>query len=85
VRVLASFGEIPADVIAARADVAQAVRDKVGRALLAASQDRGNHLLLGDLFGADELRRWQPAGYEALRGAVMDASSAGLLEGQERS
>jgi hypothetical protein len=37
-----------------------------------------------DLFGADEFKRFVSAGYDVLTRAVSDASSNGLLEGEER-
>ena len=83
-RVLASFGEIPGDVIAARVKLGGALRDQVTRALLALSRDRGNQPLLRAAFGADELREFSPSGYDVLTRAVTDASSQGLLEGLER-
>ena len=84
VRVLDAFGPVPGDVIAARVDVDPRVSDKVAQAFIAASRDKGNRLLLRDVFGVDEFRRWAPGGYDELRAAAMAASAQGLLEGEER-
>ena len=79
IRVLATFGAIPGDTIAARIDLAPVLRDKLARALVAASADRSNRLLLRDVFGIDEFRRWVSGGYDALRRATKEATQQGLL------
>ncbi|MDB4937500.1 MAG: Phosphonate transporter phosphate-binding periplasmic component [Labilithrix sp.] len=80
VRVLVRFGAIPGDVVAARTAVPEAKREMLTRALLAMSR-QGQHRLLGEAFGIDELRPWVSAGYDALRRLTEDASKRGLLEG----
>jgi len=84
IRVLATFGAIPADLIAARNDLTSAVRDRLTRAFMAAVKEPKNRLLLRDLFGVDDFRRGPPPGYEEFRDAVMRASADGLLEGEEK-
>lgn len=84
IRVLATFGAIPADVFAARSNVTEALRERVTRALILAAKDGKNQLLLRDLFGVDEFRRGAPPGYDGFRDATMRASDEGLLEGEPR-
>ncbi len=83
-RVVTSFGVIPADVIAARGGLSADRREKLTRALIAASYDKKGNVLVRDIFGVDEFRRWIPASYELLSRAVGDATGEGLLEGQEK-
>jgi phosphonate transport system substrate-binding protein len=85
IRVLATFGAIPGDVMGARVDVPAAIRERFTRALILAAKDADNRLLLRDLFGVDEFRRGAPPGYDEFREATMRASSEGLLEGDEKS
>ncbi|HEY2515139.1 MAG TPA: PhnD/SsuA/transferrin family substrate-binding protein [Polyangiaceae bacterium] len=79
-RVLSTFGMVPNDVVVARADLPQAVREQVVRGLLAICHDVNGGLLVRDLFGVHEFRRWTPASYEALRGVASDALAEGLLD-----
>jgi phosphate/phosphite/phosphonate ABC transporter binding protein len=85
IRVLATFGAIPADLIAARSDLEVATRERLTRAFMVAVKEPKNRLLLRDLFGVDEFRRGAAPGYQEFREAVMRASSEGLLEGEETS
>jgi phosphonate transport system substrate-binding protein len=83
VRVLAAFGKIPSDVIVARADLGAAVRERVTRALMAICHDVEGGLLVRELFGVHEFRRWAPkvsGSYEPLRGLVASALESGLLD-----
>lgn len=79
-RVLSTFGMVPNDVILARADLADEVREQVVRGLLAICHDVNGGLLVRELFGVHEFRRWSPASYEALRGIASDALAEGLLD-----
>lgn len=83
VRVLAKFGVIPGDVIAARAALLEATRERLARALLAISHDNGYRLLLQDAFGVDELRRYVGKSYDELRAVTEDATARGWLDAQE--
>jgi phosphate/phosphite/phosphonate ABC transporter binding protein len=83
-RVVTTFGVIPADVIAARATMDAAQREKLTRALIAASYDKKGNPLVRQIFGIDEFRRWTAASYELLSEAVADATEEGLLEGIEK-
>jgi phosphate/phosphite/phosphonate ABC transporter binding protein len=79
VRVLASFGAIPGDLIAARPGLAASVREKLTFALIKVSRDKKNELLIREVFGVDEFRRFMDAGYDVLRRATNDASASGIL------
>jgi phosphonate transport system substrate-binding protein len=81
-RALATFGAIPADVIAARSQLDEATRERIAAALLRLVEE--DPALLQDVFGADELRRGPSPGYAEFGEAVMRASSGGLLEGEEK-
>lgn len=83
IRVLLQFGAIPGDVVAARSELAQPIRDSLIRALISMSRAPEHRLLLSDTFGIDEFRRWVSAGYDALRRLAEDASKRGLLEATE--
>jgi phosphate/phosphite/phosphonate ABC transporter binding protein len=84
VRVLAAFGAIPGDCIAARTDIVASVREKIIGALVRISHDKNNRLLLRDVFGIDEFRRWHSGSYDGLREATMHAAERGLLVGEEK-
>jgi phosphonate transport system substrate-binding protein len=80
IRVLATFGRIPSDVIVARADLSEKVRERVTKALLGICHDVDGGLLVRELFGVHEFRRWSSASYEALRTTTATALADGLLE-----
>ena len=84
VRVLAAFGTIPGDCIAARADIIASVREKLVGALVRVSHDKSNRLLVRDVFGVDEFKRWSAGSYDGLREATMTAAKKGLLDGDEK-
>ncbi len=85
VRVLATFGAIPTDVVAARSGLDGKPREAITSGLEALSKDALNHPLLHEVFGVDSFVRWAPsAAYDGFKKATMDASSQGLLEGEER-
>ena len=84
VRVLAAFGTIPGDCIAARSDVPAPLREKLIGALVRVSHDKANRLLLRDVFGVDEFKRWTTGSYDGLREATMTAANRGLLDGDEK-
>jgi ABC-type phosphate/phosphonate transport system substrate-binding protein len=83
VRVLASFGAIPGDLIAVRPGILESVREKLTFALIKASRDKKNELLIRDVFGVDEFRRFSDAGYDVLRRATNEASASGILEARD--
>jgi phosphate/phosphite/phosphonate ABC transporter binding protein len=84
IRVVAVFGAIPGDCIAARSDVAQTLREKLTGALVRMSHDKSNRLLLRDVFGIDEFRRFNAGSYGGLRDAATAAAKRGLLDGDEK-
>jgi phosphonate transport system substrate-binding protein len=81
-RVLATFGAIPADVVAARSELDGALRERLTTALLAVEAEAPG--FLKEVFGVDELRRGPSPGYAEFGEAVMRASESGLLEGEEK-
>jgi len=83
-RLLATFGAIPADVVAARTQLDEPIRERITTGLLTISADKDNPGLLQDVFGVDELRRGPSPGYAEFGEAVMRASAGGLLEGEEK-
>lgn len=85
IRVLAAFGAIPGDCIAARAGVTASVRERLVVALVRMSHDKSNRLLLRDTFGVDEFRRWRAGSYDGLRDATMNAAQRGILDGEEKN
>jgi phosphate/phosphite/phosphonate ABC transporter binding protein len=85
ITVLATFGAIPPDVIAARADLPTFVCESLTHALTHASKDAELKALMVRIFGTDtELRRGTPDGYLEFCRATMRASEEGLLEGEEK-
>jgi phosphonate transport system substrate-binding protein len=79
-RVLVSFGMVPNDVVLARTGLDEDVRERVTRALLGICHDVNGGMLVRDLFGVHEFRRWTPASYEALRAITADALTEGILD-----
>jgi phosphonate transport system substrate-binding protein len=80
VRVLATFGHIPADVIAVHRHVASDLRERLTVAFVAASFDAQASALVRRLFGVEEFRRDDTQSYASLRRAVIEAHAKGLLE-----
>ncbi len=79
-RIFATFGEIPPDVIAARRSLDASVRDRIRDALLALTKDPHGRELLGAVFGAEGLFVPNTASYEALREEAAAAVQEHLLE-----
>ena len=80
VRSLATFGEIPADVIAVRADLDPKAREIVTRAFLRLSSVPQGLTLVHDVFGADDFRKADVEAYERLRDIAAGANEDGILE-----
>ncbi len=72
-RIFATFGEIPPDVVAARKSLDLAVRERLREALLALTSEPRGEELVASVFGAEGLFVPNTASYEALRA---DASAA---------
>lgn len=80
VRVVATFGSIPSDVIAARRNLAPAHLERVLEAFRAASADATARSLVGAVFGGDELREGIEPGHDALRSSFERATANGLFD-----
>jgi phosphate/phosphite/phosphonate ABC transporter binding protein len=80
VRVLATFGAIPPDVIGARAGLAEAQRNAICEALRAASTDPEGKKLLRAAFGGDTFVEDMSKSYESLSRALDIASARGLFD-----
>jgi phosphate/phosphite/phosphonate ABC transporter binding protein len=79
-RIFATFGEIPPDVIAASASLQPDIRERIRSALLSLERDPRGAQLLSAVFGADALRPATTQGYEELRAAALAAKEDHLLE-----
>lgn len=80
VRVLATFGAIPPDVLAARKDLDEPARRAVLEALRAACAADDGKEILRAIFGGHELREGLVHGYDALKGALEMATARGLFD-----
>jgi phosphate/phosphite/phosphonate ABC transporter binding protein len=80
VRVLATFGAIPPDVIAVRAELPPESREKVLEALRAACAEESTRKVLREIFNGDELREGLAPGYESLKSALDMATARGLFD-----
>ena len=80
VHVVAMFGSIPNDVLAARRNLAPTHYERVLEALRGASTDEGARPLLRAVFGGDEVREGIEAGHEALRTAFESATAKGVFD-----
>jgi phosphonate transport system substrate-binding protein len=80
VRVLATFGNIPSDVLAARADVDKESRKSIVKALKKIGLDRQARWILRDLFGTESFFRPNLEGYASLHEAVSLAYRSGWLQ-----
>lgn len=78
VRVLATFGAIPPDVIALRSVIADRLHDRVLAALTSIEGESPS--LLGRVFDGDDLRRGLAPGYDALRRALDMATARGIFD-----
>lgn len=82
-RIFATFGEIPPDVIAASRSLHPDVRERVRKALLTLADDARGRQALSSVFGADALREASTDGYEALRASAVAAAQEKLLDIEE--
>jgi len=82
-RIFATFGEIPPDVIAAATSLHPDVRERVRKAFLSIAHDARGKELLGVVFGADAMREASTHGYEALRASAVAAAQEHLLDIEE--
>ncbi len=80
VRVLATFGAIPPDVLAVRTGVADEIREKAFAAFKDACSDESKRVLIRQVFGGDDLTEGLAPGYDALQKALDMASSRGIFD-----
>lgn len=80
VRVLGTFGEIPADVVAVRRNLAPAPYEQALAAFRAACSDPAAKPLVRAVFGGDELHEGIQAGHATLRHAYERAVASGLFD-----
>jgi len=79
-RIFATFGEIPPDVVVARKDLEMGAREKVREALLALTDDPPGMQLLIAVFGAEGMFVPNVERYEPLREEALAAVKEQLLE-----
>ncbi len=80
VRVLATFGAIPPDVIGVRKGYPDEAREKVLGALRAACAEQATRAVLREIFNGDELHEGLSSGYESLKSALEMATARGLFD-----
>ena len=79
VRVLATFGSIPPDVLAARADLTKPARKAIVEALKTIYEERQSRWLVRDVLNTEAFYRPRLELYGPLQEAVIDAYRSGLL------
>lgn len=79
VRVLATFGKIPSDLIVARNDVDMAVRVRLTRALRSMNSSDTGRRIIHELFDVDRFRLLDAEAYETLQSMARSARDQGLL------
>ena len=80
VRVIASFGSIPSDVIAVRRNLTPTQYERALAAFRHASSDPVARPLVRAVFGGEELREGIDPGHDALRLAYESATAKGLFD-----
>ncbi|MDB4943071.1 MAG: Phosphonate transporter phosphate-binding periplasmic component [Labilithrix sp.] len=80
VRVLATFGAIPPDVIAVRTGFPDEDREKILAALRAALLDGTTRAVFRQLFDGEQLLEGLGPGYDSLRSALEMATARGLFD-----
>ncbi|MBX3262030.1 MAG: PhnD/SsuA/transferrin family substrate-binding protein [Labilithrix sp.] len=80
VRVLATFGSIPTDVIAVRRNLDPTSHERVVEALRRVADDAKARELLRAVFGGEELHEGLEPGHDALRRAFERATANGLFD-----
>jgi phosphate/phosphite/phosphonate ABC transporter binding protein len=78
VRIVATLGDIPLDLIAARTSVPEDIRQKLARALVEMSVDPDLAPAVEAVFGCRRLERGTSASYDALRNLLLRASDPKL-------
>ena len=80
VRVLATFGAIPPDVLAVRTSVADDLREKTFAALKHVCSDASLRPVIRAVFGGDELTEGLAPGYDTLQKALEMATLRGIFD-----
>lgn len=80
VRVLATFGAIPPDVLAARKDLPDDARNRILEVLRTATNEPAASAILKSIFGGDALHEGLASGYDALKSALEMATARGLFD-----
>ena len=80
VRVLATFGAIPPDVIAVRTAVAQPIGADAFAAFKAACSDESTRDHVREVFGAHDVTEGLAPGYDALHKALEMATGRGIFD-----
>jgi phosphate/phosphite/phosphonate ABC transporter binding protein len=80
VRVLATFGAIPPDVIGVRDGYPEELRAKMLDALRLACTDEASRKIVRQRFNGDDLREGRVSGYESLKSALEMATARGLFD-----
>jgi len=79
VRVLATFGAIPPDVIGVRKGYPEESREKILAALRAACTEATARTMVREIFNGDQLEEGLASGYESLKSALDMATARGLF------
>jgi len=79
VRVLATFGKIPSDLIVARSELDLDLRVRITRALRSMNADETGRRIVRELFDVERFRLLEPEDYESLQKMARDARDQGLL------
>lgn len=80
VRVLATFGGVPPDVIATRKTLAAGAQQKIWQALEAASETDEGRKLLASVFGGEGVQQGLAKSYDSLQRALDMATKRGLFD-----
>ncbi len=80
VRVLATFGAIPPDVIGMRKGYPEEGREKVLALLRMAVAEESTRAVLREIFNGDQLHEGLVSGYESLKSALDMATARGLFD-----
>ena len=80
VRVIATFGSIPPDVLVVRRNLAPAPFERMLEALRGACQDEDGKALVHAMFGGNELREGIEEGHASLRHAYERAVANGVFD-----
>lgn len=80
VRVLATFGAIPPDVLAVRTAVADRIQDKAFTAFRDACAEPSMRSLVREIFGGEGLSEGLAPGYDSLKKALEMATARGIFD-----